>query len=565
MTMSPLVELSRVLHAVRDMPEVLREVRNAIDAHTRYRTAWVFLSSDLRHLDVVGNAQDGTPFSSDVVAGVDLQEDAFLRTCLTATEPFVVDDMRTRDDAQREDVERVGVRTMMVVPLTHLPDGLRGSFQVGSFGDEGVVSPTADEVDFVHQVASLLSVVIGRLQAEQERQALEEKMRDAQRLQTLGRLSGEISHDFNNMLVAIAGNTELASMQLGEHPTQELLSEVMEAVARASDLTRQLLAFSRGQLVDKTVLNASAQIQHLSRMLVRLLPEAVSLELDLDDDAVVVADKGQLEQVVMNLVVNARDALPSGGHIRICTTRMRAALAGDDDDVVRIDVVDDGMGIAADVVPQLFQPFFSTKADGEGTGLGLAVVDTVVKSHGGRIDVDSTPGHGTRFSVLLPAAPDTLEDNDDDNDDAPSRLQGDEHVLVVDDDASIRLVLHRLLTSHGYRVSVAEDGHQALDLLDRHDDVAIVLTDLMMPRMSGEELLQVLRTRPHPPLCLAMTGYAKEMELGTTEWIAKPFAATAVLVRIRALLDAVDDTKHATDPPPTAPTAGGADESGANM
>jgi two-component system cell cycle sensor histidine kinase/response regulator CckA len=345
-------------------------------------------------------------------------------------------------------------------------------------------------------------------------------------------MAGGIAHDFNNMLVSILGNAQLARDLLGPgHEVHELLDDVRDAAVRAAGLTRQLLAFSRGQVLARREVKLASVVDGVTSMLRSLMPANIELSVKHDAPCTVYADIGQLEQVVLNLVVNARDAIPSGGHIRVST--------GMDGERAVLTVEDDGAGMSADVRAHLFEPFFTTKAD-TGTGLGLAVVDTVVRRHDGAITVDSEPGHGAVFRVRLPishgrgeartAEPPAV---------AEARARRHECVLVVDDDRQIRVYLERLLSRAGFRVIIAEDGRAALDELARAPDVSLVVTDLVMPHVGGIELRDELRARGAKVPVLLMTGYAPNAPDHDGELVlSKPFTPQELLAKVRAAIDA---------------------------
>ncbi len=550
MSTSELLALSRRLHSAQSLEQVMRETRATVAAATRYDRVWInFLSSDGIGIELVGYVLADEQLVHQLVADLRVDQDPWLQLLFTTKAPFVVEDMRTHPLPDQRQVELFGNRTMILVPMLKLAERV-GLMAVGTFADQGVVAPTDEEFEFIIQVASLVSAITGRIDAEKKQAELEKKMRATQRMETLGRLAGEVSHDINNILVCIAGNTELAKMDLNEdHTVHELLDEVLQASSRAAALTRQLLAFSKGQLLQRRKLDVSSVVRDLARMLTRLLPDPIELRLDLSENIQTIMDQGQLEQMVMNLVLNGRDAMEDGGVLTITT--QTTSLDSEDDLVKaagsdrfwRLRVIDEGAGMPPEICDQIFDPFFTTKAVGKGTGLGLSVVDTVLGEYGGRAHVHSVEGEGTTIEVLLPVGQ-GLENMEP----APGSLsqeglsaRNSERVLIVDDDPFIRLYLERLLSQAGYRIALAENGRQALQRLGEHPETALILSDLMMPVMGGRELLSVLRTRQEAPALLMMTGYAgNEAELQDTHWIAKPFASTLILSKIRELLDASD-------------------------
>ncbi|PKN56493.1 MAG: hybrid sensor histidine kinase/response regulator [Deltaproteobacteria bacterium HGW-Deltaproteobacteria-14] len=549
MNTDALLQLSRQLHEARTLDAVMTEVITAIKAATRYQHAWMSVfSTDHSRFTVVGNPSTNDERIHARIAALDVAADRFLTRCLSASEAFVIEDMRLDPDADQEQVAFFENRTAITVPMVRLAERL-GAFGVGTFGDaEGVLPPTPDEFAFIVQVASLVSVIVGRLHAEEAHRALEERMRANQRLEALGRLAGGISHDFNNILVSIVGNSDLVASQLGGHPALELVEEVQDAAARAANLTRQLLAFSRGQLLDRHDLDLSKVIADLSRLLRRLLPDDVTLEfLPGARLGAVHADRGQLEQVVMNLAINARDAMPRGGRLVLETQNVLIDKAYVDAHpwaqvgrYVLLSVSDTGVGMGPEVCGQIFEPFFTTKPLFVGTGLGLAVVDSVVKQHQGFVHVYSEEGVGTTFKIYLPIVASHAADVGTKLEELVQARGGAEHVLVVDDDLHIRSYLERLLHGAGYRIGLAEGGAAALRYLADHPDVALVLTDLVMPVMSGPALIAAIADRPNPPQVLVMTGYARGSlaEAPIEHAITKPFGSQELLRRLREVLDA---------------------------
>ncbi|MBI5168412.1 MAG: response regulator [Candidatus Eisenbacteria bacterium] len=381
-----------------------------------------------------------------------------------------------------------------------------------------------------------------------QRRALEQQFLQSQKMEVVGRLAGGVAHDFNNVLTAILGFTELAGMHVGEgSPARGNLAQIRQAALRAAALTQRLLAFSRMQPQEPRAVEVDALVRRLEPMLQRLIGESVSLRLALGAPrACVLADPTQLEQVLMNLVVNARDAMPLGGRLEIAS-HVAPRLDGSGE-VVRVRVSDTGTGIDAETRERIFEPFFTTKAPGQGTGLGLSTVLGIVRQSGGVITVESTPGAGSVFSVDLPlhglpgapAAEEAVEHG-------PG---GDEHVLLVEDDALVRDYVLACLEQAGYRVASAEHGSQALEKLAAGSVPSLLLTDVNMPGMSGIELARrVHAAHPAVPV-LFMTGYIRSFEPGgeaaefAGQAMAKPFTRGELLQRIRAVLDSRRSRKH---------------------
>jgi two-component system cell cycle sensor histidine kinase/response regulator CckA len=386
-----------------------------------------------------------------------------------------------------------------------------------------------------------------------ELKVLEEQFRQAQKMEAVGRLAGGVAHDFNNLLTVINSYTDMVSESLGlEHPDRELLSEIRQAGERAATLTRQLLAFSRKQVLQPRVVNLNALLRELLRLLRRLIGEDV--ELDLLPDASLgptEIDPGQFEQAIINLAVNARDAMPHGGRLTIETREIEEEGdgAGHPPGVpsgryVSVAVTDTGHGMDDQTRARIFEPFFTTKRPGEGTGLGLAMVYGFVKQSGGHVEVSTELGRGTTFTLYLPraeaAAPQFAASRD------PVRAPlGTETVLLVEDEEAVRKLSARVLRARGYTVLEARDGEEAERLATEHSGhIHILVTDLVMPRMSGPQVAGVL-TRILPELrILFMSGYTDEAVLrqGVHEWnvafLQKPFGPDELARKVREVLDA---------------------------
>jgi two-component system cell cycle sensor histidine kinase/response regulator CckA len=376
-------------------------------------------------------------------------------------------------------------------------------------------------------------------QSMQEKSALEEKLRATQRLELVGQFAGGIAHDFNNLVTVIVGYSALAVEHAGpDGLVAEAVAEIRRAADRASDLVRQLLAFGRKEAVEPQVLDLHDQVRALQPMVRRLLRENIDLNMTLDaDPAPILIDAGQLSRVLLNLTVNASDAMPGGGAIRITTSRIPP---GDGAPArVRLSFEDTGAGMSPEVQAHAFEPFFTTKEPGRGTGLGLSVVHGIVHQAGGGIDLVSTPGAGARFDLWFPlaaggavAAPAT----------PPSpRDRPDRAILVVEDRADVRAIVSRTLRSAGFRVIEAADGLQALDRLrETRGDVALVVSDIVMPHLSGIALaMEVERTLGSIPF-LFMSGHVGEaMPQGdgtVRRLLAKPFTPAQLLEAVAEML-----------------------------
>jgi nitrogen-specific signal transduction histidine kinase/ActR/RegA family two-component response regulator len=382
----------------------------------------------------------------------------------------------------------------------------------------------------------------------------EEQLRQAQKLEAVGQLAGGVAHEVNNMMAAVIGFGEFVLKRLGpEHPSTPDVTEMVRAANRAAGVTRQLLAFSRRQLMQREVLDLNVVVQELTSLLGRLLGADKQLVLSLAPAvAPVLADRGQLEQVLVNLALNARDAMRPGGTLRIATgeTTLGPELARERGVAVRpgryaeVTLIDDGSGMSEATRQRAFEPFFTTKTVGQGTGLGLSTVFGIVKQSGGYVWLDSALGRGTTVIVHLPVSRRAGGSGADLAAATPAAASGRETVLVVEDEGLVRHMVARALEEHGYTVLEAEHGRDALDVLaGAGSGVDVVLTDLVMPELNGNELAQRLREeRPELPV-LYMSGYtdADVVERGLLDaaapFIQKPFTPDELALRIRELLD----------------------------
>jgi two-component system cell cycle sensor histidine kinase/response regulator CckA len=387
-----------------------------------------------------------------------------------------------------------------------------------------------------------------------ERKRLEEQFRQSQKMEAVGRLSGGVAHDFNNLLGVIIGYGEVVQEgTAADSPLRTCVEEMLKAGHRAASLTRQLLAFSRQQVLDPRVLDLNAVVKDMEKMLKRLISEDIHFRTDLDSGlARIKADQGQIEQVVMNLVVNARDAMPNGGKMEITTRNFHM-----DDNFVRrypypvqvgdyvlLTVADTGIGMDATTRSRVFEPFFTTKEKGKGTGLGLSTVYGVIKQSGGYIEVTSEPGAGAIFKIYLPKVEDAL-DAQKQIAELPDSLHGTETVLLVEDELSLRKLSRHLLELCGYAVLEAEDGADALKVSREHKqrNIDLLLTDVVMPGMSGRVLAdQLVKERPQTRV-VYMSGYTGQtigdhgvLAEGSL-FLPKPFTREGLARKVREALD----------------------------
>ncbi len=384
-----------------------------------------------------------------------------------------------------------------------------------------------------------------------ETRKLEAQLRHAQKLDAIGHLAGGVAHDFNNILGVITGYADLIQRQApAGSPLARRIDQIGKAAGSAAGLTRQLLAFSRRQVLQPRVIDLGALVGDMEKMLHRLIGEHIQLTTNLARDlGRVRCDPGQMEQVLMNLAVNARDAMPDGGSLTIGTANvdLDAAYAAGHVHIepgryVMLSVSDTGHGMTADVQSRIFEPFFTTKEAGKGTGLGLATVHGIVKQSGGQVFVYSEPGHGTSFKVYLPRIEGAGEAVPAANEPEPPR--GTETILLVEDEASLRGIVHECLDGFGYEVLEAAHPARALELAERHPGpIDLLMTDMIMPGMNGRELRERLGTARPGLKVLFMSGYTDDaivhhavLSQGTG-FLQKPFTTAALARKLREVLD----------------------------
>lgn len=395
-----------------------------------------------------------------------------------------------------------------------------------------------------------LTEIHGFLIDETERKKVEQQLRQAQKMEAVGRLAGGIAHDFNNILGVIMGYGELLLAEpVLQGDARQYAQEMLDAGKRAASLTRQLLAFSRKQLLKPTALSLNQVIEDIGKMIRRLIGDEIEVETDLCADlANVNADPGQMEQVIINFCVNARDAMPKGGKIIIETENVYLdeffvsqhfpMVPGR---YVRLTVTDTGIGMDKETLTQVFEPFFTTKGAEKGTGLGLATVYGIVKQSGGYVWAESELGHGSSFSVYLPAVAASADSGHIEK--PPMELlRGRETILVVEDAAPLRALVHKLLEAYGYTVLEAEEAEQAYQIAERFSKIDLLLADLSLPKVSGlvmaetllkkRPLLKVLYMSAHPAAVVDGAGVAAGID-----FLQKPFTQEELATKLRALLD----------------------------
>ena len=368
------------------------------------------------------------------------------------------------------------------------------------------------------------------------RHELEEQLLHSQRMEATGRLAGGIAHDFNNLLTVIMSYSELGRFALSpEHPSFEALEQINVAAQRAAALTRQLLIFARKEVVDPRVVDLNHLVENVAKLLRRVVGEDVMVSVDLSPgSAPVTVDPVQCEQLMMNLAVNARDAMPGGGLISIATSVTEES--------VRISVKDTGLGMSPEVRERAFEPFFTTKEIGKGTGLGLSTCLAIVRRSGGTINIESSLGHGTIFHIELPRAKTRA---DSELPDRPSVMpRGDETVLLIEDDAVVRQLTARILRRQGYTVLVATQADEALQLAaDNNQRIDLFLSDVVMPGESGPSVIERLSANRPAAKVLFVSGYPGDdisrrgIDEASFRFLAKPYSSEQLAQRVRQVLD----------------------------
>jgi two-component system, cell cycle sensor histidine kinase and response regulator CckA len=426
------------------------------------------------------------------------------------------------------------------------------NFESAGVRRDGTALRLVEHVVGVFDAYGELTMLKGFVFDDTERTMLEEQLRHAQKMEAVGRLAGGVAHDFNNLLTIISGSSELALLEIApDDPLTEYLVDIAEAAERGGNLTRQLLAFSRRQLVEPRDVDLGALLTDTEKMLRRLIGEDIQLCIDVANQLDhVLVDPGQIEQVVVNLATNARDAMPDGGTLRIRATNVEVAERATDlhagvppGSYVLLTVADTGTGMDSATRAHMFEPFFTTKENGRGTGLGLAITYGILSRSKGHIRVHSEPGCGSTFRVYLPLAKGSIERPEKSSRRRSAVPGGSETVLLVEDEEIVRKLVSAMLRTSGYVVHEAPDGHSAVEFAEAHEGpIHALVTDVVMPKMSGVELAQrIAQIRPDIRV-LHMSGYAQivlerqGIAGSDIAYIQKPFTPADLAAKMRDVL-----------------------------
>jgi len=550
-----LLPFARLLQGAVTLREVLERANDEIREAIGYKHVWLYVFENEDEAYLV-DLSAGISIADAVRGGaarLTIRGDAMLEEIARAEAPVVVDDARIDPRVNREIVEKLQNRTIVNIPL-RLLDAPLGALGLGTFGDEGCRPPTSEELEYLVALGSYVSIAAGRIRfleerarAEQEKRALEHRVFQSQKLESLGVLAGGIAHDFNNLLTIVVASAGLLRDAVSDPASVGDVEAILGAASRGSVLTRQLLALSRSSVLDLRPLDLNERLRQLVDLLRRVLPESIEIAVvEAADLPVVEADAGELDQLFMNLCINARDAMPSGGRLTLEIASIVASEAFTEPypwarpgRYVLVKVSDTGIGMTPEVVEHIFEPFFTTK-EVRGTGLGLAVSYGIVRQHGGMIHVYSEPGVGTTFKVYLPASSEPMAETA-----VPlERLvpRGNERILVAEDDASVRGIIERILRTGGYDVTSVANGEDALQRATA-ERFGLVILDTIMPRLSGPEALEAIRAiRPETRFILSSgyLGAAKDAAarvLPRVRFLEKPYDPDRLLRTVQEALD----------------------------
>jgi signal transduction histidine kinase len=552
-----LLAFARRLQSASDVSALLTIAVDEIRETLGYGTAWIAVfdldARVCRMLAAAGDEDREADIWADAKV-LPIDSDPYVLRLLDATTPEIVVDAQTDPNVNRQVVEALGNRTVINVPMRLLdqPFGMLGT---GSFGEEGVRVPSGEELRYLVGLAGQLVVASARIllvrqreDAARERAELERRLNARQRLESLGQLAGGVAHDFNNILTVILASASMLIDEEKDSTRRDDLQVITDAVERAAELTRQLLALGQRQPLKRMPTDSSTILRSLVGMLRRVIPADIAIDLQGGEGLPAIsAESSQVEQVITNLCLNARDAMPQGGRITIASEHVTIGAAFVEQhpwaragDYVLVRVTDSGTGMPKEVLDRIFEPFYTTKSEGRGTGLGLAVCRGIVEQHGGLLDVYSEVGVGSTFNVYLPVA-DGVARAADAEPAAPAPT-GTERVLIADDQPHVRRVIERILTRAGYAVVGVANGRAAVEAAKR-ETFDLVMLDAIMPELGGRAAYEQIRQALPDVRVLFASGYGAEeltarfLDDTDVPLLRKPFDPNLLLRTVRAILD----------------------------
>ncbi len=484
-----------------------------------------------------------------------LEEVQRWRDAMANGETVRIDDVDLLPAAEAGPLRAAGIRSLLLVPI--VVHGLVVGW--GSFEQCARARVwTPEDVQLLEVIAGLISRAVARETDMEERAQLEAEYHHSRKMEAVGQLAGGVAHDFNNLLTAIQGYAQLLMAKLpAEYVEMPGLREIIMASEKAAVLTRQLLTFSRRDTAKAGPLDLNTVVADTMKLLSRMLGDRIAVETEFSPDlATTFGDAQQISQVIMNLAINARDAMPDGGTLSICTEQFpvrgplaqRFSIPGIEQAQV-LEISDTGCGMDDETKERIFEPFFTTKEAGSGTGLGLSIVFSVVRRHGGFIDVTSRPGKGTTFSIFLPVrTPEEVVRSQEPARDTAAK--GHETVLVVEDDETVRTMICDVLESRGYGILAVTNGREALDeLAHSPDSISVVMLDVIMPEMGGLEMWNQLNAQGYGIPVIVMSGFPEGKESsdllkGAATFLEKPFGPNEISLAVRRTLDTAPKSTH---------------------
>ena len=552
-----LLLFARELLSASTFTELLDVAKREAAEALGYSHVWLMVADDpeaksLRLLDYSGDRRE---IVWEVAPVLETGADPFLAEVISSDEPVIVEDARTDPRTNKTIVGQLQNRTIIKVPLRMIERPF-GVFGLGTFGDEGCRAPTAQQLEYIIGMAAQITLAAGRIRfveererALSERQQLERRLMMMQRLDSLGMLAGGIAHDFNNLLTVILAGTSMAYARAHDDVQREDLEAVTQAADRAQQLTKKLLAMSRRQELILQPIDLNGHIGALLDMLKRLLPREIKTDLiGADKLPLIEGDRVQLDQVFMNICLNARDAMPQGGRLTIETEQVlvngeyvRVHPWAKRGRYVLVTVTDTGTGMSPETLERLFEPFYTTKS-GNGTGLGLAVAHGIVTQHGGMVHAYSELGVGSTIKVYLPAHERRASDVGTKIAGEVPIARGGEQVLLAEDDTGVRTIASRILEQAGYRVSVVGNGDRACAVAEQKP-IALAILDVVMPGLPCSDLVARLRLlRPGIRILLASGYPASSSATDLAQALAlpllgKPYDPDSLLRAVRRALD----------------------------